>query len=113
MNSRYHQPRPWGANVDLYRKIPTDLMEGTRRGSILSYLALALMVILFVAETTDFFSGRLETYLAMDVSGEGSLERRKVRAMQCRKIIHSSDWYSRWYLVPTVCGMRTGKQSSG
>jgi thiol-disulfide isomerase/thioredoxin len=28
------------------------------------------MVVLFVAETRAFFSGRMETYLAMDVSGE-------------------------------------------
>ncbi|KAL3942079.1 MAG: hypothetical protein SGBAC_003675 [Bacillariaceae sp.] len=70
MNSRHHHPRPWGANVDLYRKIPTDLMEGSRRGSIFSYVALALMFVLFAAETSDFFGSRLETYLAMDVSGE-------------------------------------------
>eukprot|EP00526_Cylindrotheca_closterium_P013557 CAMPEP_0113630938 /NCGR_PEP_ID=MMETSP0017_2-20120614/16078_1 /TAXON_ID=2856 /ORGANISM="Cylindrotheca closterium" /LENGTH=530 /DNA_ID=CAMNT_0000541429 /DNA_START=223 /DNA_END=1812 /DNA_ORIENTATION=- /assembly_acc=CAM_ASM_000147 len=70
MNSRHHNSKPWAANVDLYRKIPTDLMEGSRQGSIFSYIALALMIILFVAETSDFLGGKLETYLAMDVSGE-------------------------------------------
>lgn len=70
MSSRHHHPRPWAANVDLYRKIPSDLMEGSREGSIFSYVALVLMIILFVAETSDFFGGRLETYLALDVSGE-------------------------------------------
>ncbi|CAJ1965835.1 unnamed protein product [Cylindrotheca closterium] len=70
MNSRHHHPRPWAANVDLYRKIPTDLLEGSREGSIFSYIALVMMVILFVAETSDFLGGKLETYLAMDVSGE-------------------------------------------
>jgi thiol-disulfide isomerase/thioredoxin len=67
--NRHHQ-RPWAAHIDLYRKIPTDLMVGSRRGSTLSYITLAAMVVLFVAETRAFFSSTLETYLAMDVSGE-------------------------------------------
>ena len=65
------RPRPWTAHVDMYRKIPTDLMEGSRRGSILSQLSLLVMVILFFMETKAFFfSGKLVTDLAMDVSGE-------------------------------------------
>ena len=70
MNGHHQHPRPWAANIDLYRKIPTDLMEGSRRGSIFSYIALILMIILFIAETSDYLNGRMETYLAMDVSGE-------------------------------------------
>jgi Endoplasmic Reticulum-Golgi Intermediate Compartment (ERGIC) len=50
--------RPWAAHVDMYRKIPTDLLEGTRRGSVLSYLSLCLMVVLFLYETSAFFSIR-------------------------------------------------------
>ena len=65
------RPRPWTAHVDMYRKIPTDLMEGSRRGSILSQLSLLVMVIFFFMETKAFFfSGKLVTDLAMDVSGE-------------------------------------------
>lgn len=52
------QNRPWAAHVDMYRKIPTDLMEGTRSGSILSYISLTIMIILFVYETSAFFSNR-------------------------------------------------------
>jgi len=52
------QTRPWAAHVDMYRKIPTDLMEGTKRGSILSYMLLVIMVVLFVYETSAFFSSR-------------------------------------------------------
>lgn len=69
--SNYNTRRPWAAHVDLYRKVPTDLMEGSKRGSILSYVALSVMAILFLAETRAFFfAGRMETYLTMDVSGE-------------------------------------------
>ena len=50
--------RPWAAHVDLYRKVPADLMEGTRRGSVLSYCSLVLMGILFLLETKAFFSTR-------------------------------------------------------
>ena len=50
--------RPWAAHVDLYRKVPADLMEGTRRGSILSYLSLGVMVVLFFLETKAYFTSR-------------------------------------------------------
>lgn len=58
--------RPWSAHVDLYRKIPTDLMEGTNRGSIMSYLSLLVMVILFLWETSAFFQTKTVTDLALD-----------------------------------------------
>ena len=50
--------RPWAANIDMYRKIPSDLMEGTRRGSVLSYAAIGVMVVLFIMETKAFFEKR-------------------------------------------------------
>ena len=40
----------------MYRKIPADLMEGTRRGSVLSLIAASVMVVLFLMETAAFFS---------------------------------------------------------
>ena len=52
------QRRPWAAHIDMYRKIPTDLMEGSRRGSALSYIALFIMVTLFLFETKSYFSSR-------------------------------------------------------
>ena len=50
--------RPWAAHVDLYRKIPADLMEGTKRGSVLSYISLFVMVVLFLMETKAYFTSR-------------------------------------------------------
>jgi hypothetical protein len=50
----------------MYRKIPTDLMEGNRRGSILSYLSLVLMVVLFIWETRAFFETSIVTELSLD-----------------------------------------------
>lgn len=53
--------------MDMYRKIHSDLMqEGTARGSILSYLSLILMVVLFLWETRAFFQTRIVTDLALD-----------------------------------------------
>lgn len=46
------------SKLDMYRKVPADLMEGTKRGSILSYLALFTMTTLFVLETREFLSPR-------------------------------------------------------
>jgi Endoplasmic Reticulum-Golgi Intermediate Compartment (ERGIC) len=45
----------WAGRLDMYRKVPADLMEGTRRGSILSLGAVAVMLTLFLLETSAFF----------------------------------------------------------
>jgi hypothetical protein len=50
--------RRMAASLDMYRKVPVDLMEGTKRGSILSYLALLTIATLFVLETNAFFTRR-------------------------------------------------------
>jgi Endoplasmic Reticulum-Golgi Intermediate Compartment (ERGIC) len=39
----------------MYRKVPTDLLEGTKRGSILSLMASFVMLSLFLLETGAFF----------------------------------------------------------
>jgi hypothetical protein len=56
----------WAASLDLYRKVPTDLLEGTKRGSILSYLAVISMLSLFLLETKAYFSTRWVADLALD-----------------------------------------------
>jgi len=56
------------SGLDMYRKVPVDLLEGTQRGSLLSYLALLTMATLFVFETYAFFSTKLVADLALDRS---------------------------------------------
>ena len=65
--------RPWQSHVDLYCKIPTDLMEGTARGSILSYISLVLMVVLFLWETKAYFTTNIITNLALDKTDDPRL----------------------------------------
>jgi len=64
----------WAGRLDMYRKIPSDLMEGTRRGSVLSYMAAFVMLTLFLLETRAYFSKITVTDLALDNNKE-----RKVR----------------------------------
>jgi hypothetical protein len=45
----------WAESFDMYRKIPVDLMEGTRSGSVLSYMASFAMLALFLLETREYF----------------------------------------------------------
>ena len=55
----------------MYRKLPIDLMEGSsRRGSILSYLSLALMAVLLASETKAYFTTSLKTDLQLDRSDD-------------------------------------------
>ena len=58
--------RPFIASLDMYRKVPVDLLEGTRRGSILSTLAVAAMATLFVLETRAYLTSSLKTSLSLD-----------------------------------------------
>jgi len=46
----------YASKLDMYRKVPMDLLEGTKRGSFLSYAAIFTMVTLFAFETKSFLS---------------------------------------------------------
>ena len=61
------------ASLDMYRKVPVDLLEGTRRGSILSTLAVFTMATLFFLETKAYFSTTLKTSLALDSNDESQI----------------------------------------
>ena len=50
----------------IFRKVPIDLMEGTKRGSYLSLIALFTMVTLFLYETTEFWTSKLIKDLMLD-----------------------------------------------
>jgi thiol-disulfide isomerase/thioredoxin len=54
----------------MYRKVPTDLMEGTRRGSVLSLVAVGVMLGLFLMETSAYFRPRIVTDLTLDRNQE-------------------------------------------
>ena len=56
----------WIANLDMYRKVPIDLLEGSRQGSIISWIALTVIAILFLMETKAFFTNGVETELTLD-----------------------------------------------
>jgi len=60
--------------LDMYRKIPVDLMEGTKSGSLLSYAAVGVMLLLFALETSAYFRKRPVVNLALDSNTE-----RKIR----------------------------------
>lgn len=56
----------WAGRLDMYRKVPVDLMEGTKRGSTLSLIAVAGMLTLFLLETSAYFRARVVTDLVLD-----------------------------------------------
>jgi len=65
--------RTFVASLDMYRKVPVDLLEGTRRGSILSTLAVFTMGLLFFLETKAFLSSSLKTSLALDSNTDSQI----------------------------------------
>lgn len=50
----------------MYRKVPVDLLEGTKRGSLLSSLAILTILILFGLETRAFLRSQWTTSLKLD-----------------------------------------------
>jgi len=66
-------PRPWSANLDMYRRVPTDLLEGTKRGSILSVMAIVTMTVLFLLETKAFFGVRLAAEMTLDSNDDAQI----------------------------------------
>ncbi len=66
--------RKWAANLDMYRKVPIDLLEGTKRGSIISFLAMSSMLLLFVMETLSYISpSSLKTDVTLDLNRESKV----------------------------------------
>jgi len=59
--------------LDMYRKVPTDLLEGTKKGSFFSVCAVVSMATLFFMETRAFFKTNLQTDLLIDDSTEKKL----------------------------------------
>lgn len=53
------------ASLDMYRKIPADLLEGTKRGSVFSLVSLFIIMILMVLETKSYLRTRIVTDLAL------------------------------------------------
>jgi len=60
-------------NLDMYRRVPADLLEGTKRGSTLSFVSIFTMVVLFLFETKAFFSSRLVAEMSLDDNEEAQL----------------------------------------
>jgi len=62
------------SKLDMYRKVPMDLLEGTKRGSFLSYAAVFTMVTLFLFETKSFMSPpALQSDVALDSNEENKI----------------------------------------
>lgn len=66
--------RQFASNLDMYRKVPMDLLEGTKRGSIISYVAILTMVVLFTMETLSFLNAStLQTDVSLDLNQDPKL----------------------------------------
>lgn len=63
----------WVGRLDMYRKVPAELLEGSRRGSLLSYLAVAALLGLFLFESGAYFRRRPVTDLTLDANKEARI----------------------------------------
>jgi thiol-disulfide isomerase/thioredoxin len=58
--------RRWAANLDMYRKVPGDLLEGSKQGSAISWITLITIFVLFYKETADYFTTSIKSDLHLD-----------------------------------------------
>lgn len=58
--------RKWAAKLDIYRKVPDDLFEGSKQGNIISWVAILTILILFYKETSDYLTTRIVPDLMLD-----------------------------------------------
>lgn len=74
--------RKWAAKLDMYRKVPVDLLEGSKQGSIVSWIAILTILLLFYKETADYLATRVVSDLLLDRKPEGlrADEERLIRA---------------------------------
>jgi hypothetical protein len=56
----------WLRSLDFYSKVPTDLMEGSKEGRIVSWIALSVIATLVWHETASFLTPKLEKDLMLD-----------------------------------------------
>jgi hypothetical protein len=59
-------PRRWITNLDMYKKVPGDLMEGTAQGSVFSIFVLVIIFILISMETKKYLTVGVVEELALD-----------------------------------------------
>lgn len=59
---------------DVFRKLPRDLTHGTTQGGVLSVLAIALIVTVFLFELFHYLSGTVETAVMLDTNREQLLQ---------------------------------------
>jgi hypothetical protein len=88
------------ASLDMYRKIPAELYESTKRGSVMSIVSLLIMTTLIVLETKSYFTSTTVTDLKLDTSNKERVSRVtfnitfmdlkcKIQAYQCPVILPS------------------------
>lgn len=58
--------RRWVAKLDMYRKVPGDLLEGSKQGSIISWMAIFTILLLVYKETRDYWTTRIASDLMLD-----------------------------------------------
>ena len=61
-------PRRWAAKLDMYRKVPIDLLEGSKEGSVISWMAIFTILLLCYKETRDYWTSRIASDLILDRS---------------------------------------------
>lgn len=75
------------ASLDMYRKVPIDLLEGSKQGSIISWIALFVIATLFFLETKAFFTPQIQQDLALDKTNDKLLRVNFVSSHVCVCVI--------------------------
>lgn len=62
------------SNFDVFRKIPTDLTQATRRGGFLSLSVAVLISLVLFCEIWTYIEGETKSHIVLDTNREAQLE---------------------------------------
>lgn len=65
--------RSWIADLDAFRSVPTDLAEATTGGAVMSLVAAATCLVLFICEAGAFFGAKPTTRIVVDSNTDPTL----------------------------------------
>ena len=60
--------------ADFYRRLPSEMKESTKIGIIISFIALFIMIILFLSETYAFLQRNIKSNVAIDINADEILQ---------------------------------------
>lgn len=62
------------STIDIFRKVPIDLTQTTRRGGLLSIMVASVIGLVLFCETWTYFAGETKSHIVLDTNSESQID---------------------------------------